>query len=109
MPDVKTGDSVPTRSVELNIEGMTCAACAARIEKVVGRLNAVKSVNVNLASEKAHITFVPGDVQESDFIRTIEKAGYGAKLASQTAVEEEKQRKQREYKREVIKFGRPLR
>jgi Cu+-exporting ATPase len=104
MPDVKTGDSVPTRSVELNIEGMTCAACAARIEKVVGRLNAVKSVNVNLASEKAHITFVPGDVQESDLIRTIEKAGYGAKLASQTAVEEEKQRKQREYKREVIKF-----
>ncbi len=104
MPDVKTGYSVPTRSVELSIEGMTCAACAARIEKVVGRLDAVKSVNVNLASEKAHITFVPGVVQESDLIRTIEKAGYGAKLASQTAVEEEKLRKQREYKRQVIKF-----
>ena len=64
MPDVTTEYSVPTRSVELNIEGMTCAACAARIEKVVGRLDAVKSVNVNLASEKAHITFVPGNLQD---------------------------------------------
>jgi P-type Cu+ transporter len=100
----KTGYSVPTRDSDFNIEGMTCAACAARIEKVVGRLDAVKSVNVNLASEKAHISFVPGIIQESDLIRTIEKAGYSAKLASETAVEEEKRRKQQAYKREVIKF-----
>ncbi|WP_206915827.1 heavy metal translocating P-type ATPase [Alicyclobacillus suci] len=100
----KTGYSVPTRDVDFNIEGMTCAACAARIEKVVSRLDAVKSVNVNLASEKAHISFVPGVVQESDLIRTIEKAGYGAKLASETAIDEEKRRKQQEYRREIIKF-----
>lgn len=100
----KTGYSVPTRGMDFQIEGMTCAACAARIEKVVGRLDAVKSVNVNLASEKAHISFVPGVVQESDLIRAIEKAGYGAKLASETAAEEEKRRKQQGYKREVIKF-----
>jgi Cu+-exporting ATPase len=100
----KTGYSVPTRDVEFNIEGMTCAACAARIEKVVSRLDAVKSVNVNLSSEKAHISFVPGVIQESDLIRTIEKAGYGAKLASETVAEDEKLRKEREYKREVIKF-----
>nr|WP_067620417.1 heavy metal translocating P-type ATPase [Alicyclobacillus acidiphilus] len=100
----KTGYSVPTREVEFNIEGMTCAACAARIEKVVSRLDAVKSVNVNLASEKAHISFVPGVIQESDLIRAIEKAGYGAKLASETGAEEEKRRKRQEYKREVIKF-----
>ncbi|MCL6442114.1 MAG: heavy metal translocating P-type ATPase [Alicyclobacillus sp.] len=100
----KTGYSVPTRDVEFNIEGMTCAACAARIEKVVGRLDAVKSVNVNLASEKAHISFVPGVVQESDLIKAVEKAGYGAKLASETAAEDERRRKQHEYKREVIKF-----
>ncbi len=100
----KTGYSVPTRNVELNIEGMTCAACSARIEKVVGRLKAVESVSVNLASEKAHVTFVPGIVQESDIIRAVEKAGYGAKLASQSAETEEKERKQKEYRRDVLKF-----
>ena len=100
----KTGYSVPTRDVELNIEGMTCAACSARIEKVVGRLKAVESVSVNLASEKAHVTFVPGIVQESDIIRAVEKAGYGAKLASQSAETEEKERKQKEYRRDVLKF-----
>jgi P-type Cu+ transporter len=104
MSDAKTGYRVPTRTVELNIEGMTCAACAARIERVVGRLDAVKSVNVNLASEKAHIAFVPGVIQESDLIRTIEKAGYGAKLASSTTHEEEKLRKQQLYKRQIIQF-----
>ncbi|WP_026962578.1 heavy metal translocating P-type ATPase [Alicyclobacillus herbarius] len=100
----KTGYTVPTRDVEFTIEGMTCAACAARIEKVVGRLDAVKSVHVNLASEKAHISFVPGVIQETDLIRTIEKAGYGAKLASKTAVEEERRRKQEVYRRDFIKF-----
>jgi Cu+-exporting ATPase len=100
----KTGYSVPTRDVEFHIEGMTCAACAARIEKVVGRLDAVKSVNVNLASEKARISYVPGVIQESDLIRIIEKAGYGAKFASETATEDEKRRKERQYQREVLKF-----
>ncbi|WP_255524452.1 heavy metal translocating P-type ATPase [Alicyclobacillus sp. SO9] len=100
----KTGYSVPFREVELDIQGMTCAACSARIEKVVGRLDAVETVNVNLASEKAHIRYVPGIIEESALIGAVEKAGYSAKLASETAAEEERQRKQREYRRDVLKF-----
>ena len=100
----KTGYSVPTRHVELNIEGMTCASCVARIEKVVGRLDAVKSVHVNLASEKGHIEYVPGVIQESDLIKAVEKAGYSAKLASQTAAEDEKLQKQKAYRKEVYTF-----
>ncbi|QQE78434.1 heavy metal translocating P-type ATPase [Alicyclobacillus sp. SO9] len=100
----KTGYTVPTREVELNIEGMTCASCVARIEKVVGRLDAVKSVHVNLASEKAHIEYVPGIIQDEDLLKAVEKAGYSATFASQTAAEDEKLRKQRQYKKEVITF-----
>ncbi len=100
----KTGYSVPYREVELNIEGMTCASCVARIEKVVGKLDAVKFVHVNLASEKAHIEYVPGIIQEADLIKAVEKAGYSAKLASQTAAEDEKLRKQKTYRREVYTF-----
>ncbi|WP_029420767.1 heavy metal translocating P-type ATPase [Alicyclobacillus macrosporangiidus] len=100
----KTGYSVPVREVDLNITGMTCAACAARIEKVVGRLEAVKSVHVNLASEKAHVSYVPGVIDEGDIIRAVEKAGYGATLASEAAEAEEKQRKRQAYRRDLAKF-----
>lgn len=100
----KTGYSVPTHTLELNIEGMTCAACATRIEKVVGRVDAVQSVHVNLASEKAHITYVPGAVQEQALLRAVEKAGYSATLTSATAAEEEKQRKRRTFHRQVATF-----
>ncbi|WDL98331.1 heavy metal translocating P-type ATPase [Alicyclobacillus sp. ALC3] len=100
----KSGYSVPEREVDLNITGMTCAACSARIEKVVGRLSAVDSINVNLASEKAHITYFPGVIDEQDLIRAVEKAGYGATLASATAAAAEKQRKEQAYRREAWTF-----
>lgn len=100
----KTGYTVPPREADFDITGMTCAACAARIEKVVGRKDGVQSVNVNLASERAHIAYVPGVIEESDLIKAVEKAGYGAKLASKTSAEEEKARKSQEYKREVHTF-----
>ncbi|SFU93244.1 heavy metal translocating P-type ATPase [Alicyclobacillus macrosporangiidus] len=92
------------KEVTLAIEGMTCAACAARIEKVVGRLDAVRSVHVNLASERAHVTYVSGGMDEQDLIRAIEKAGYGATLATAAADEAETQRKLQAYRTDLAKF-----
>ncbi|MCF8566053.1 heavy metal translocating P-type ATPase [Alicyclobacillus tolerans] len=100
----KTGYHVPFRELDLNIEGMTCAACSARIEKVVGRIPGVQQVNVNLASEKGHVSYVPGLVKESDLIAAIEKAGYGAKLAEDAKIEDEREKKRRAYRLEVRKF-----
>ncbi|MCL6601169.1 MAG: heavy metal translocating P-type ATPase, partial [Alicyclobacillus macrosporangiidus] len=100
----KAGYSVPVREVDLHITGMTCAACAARIEKVVGRLEAVRSVHVNLASEKAHVSYVPGVIDEGDIIRAVERAGYGATLASEAAEADKKQRKIQAYRRDLVKF-----
>lgn len=100
----KSGYTVPTRAVDLNITGMTCAACSARIEKVVNRIEAVQTASVNLASEKAHIIYVPGLIQEQDLIKAVEKAGYGATLASETAAADEKKRKEQAYHRDVMKF-----
>lgn len=100
----KTGYRVPSREIDLSIEGMTCASCAARIEKVAGRIDGVESATVNLASEKAHVVYVPGLVKEEDIIRGVEKAGYQAKLASAAAAEEEQKRKEQAYKRELMKF-----
>jgi Cu+-exporting ATPase len=57
---------------------MTCAACANRIEKVLGKLNGVETVQVNLAIEKATISYQPDVINQADITGRIEKLGYKA-------------------------------
>ena len=67
------------REVELSIRGMTCAACAARVEKKLGALRDV-AASVNFATEKATVT-APFSVSVDVLIEAVEQAGYGAQLA----------------------------
>ncbi|MFI5985753.1 heavy metal translocating P-type ATPase [Streptomyces sp. NPDC051555] len=62
--------------VELTIGGMTCASCAARIEKKLNRMDGV-SATVNYATEKARVSYAP-EVQVADLIATVVKTGYTA-------------------------------
>ncbi len=64
----------------LNVEGMTCASCSARIEKVLNKLDGVQSANLNLMAKKAIIEYDPEKVKIGDFIKTIEKAGFSVPL-----------------------------
>ncbi|MFI1966108.1 heavy metal translocating P-type ATPase [Streptomyces pathocidini] len=64
--------------VELAIGGMTCAACAARVEKKLNRMDGVTAA-VNFATEKAKVSYGPG-VEVADLIATVEKTGYSAAL-----------------------------
>ncbi|WP_404960050.1 heavy metal translocating P-type ATPase [Streptomyces sp. 147326] len=66
----------PITAVELSIGGMTCASCAARIEKKLNRMDGVEAT-VNYATEKAHVSYT-GDVRVSDLIATVVKTGYTA-------------------------------
>ncbi|MBT2510642.1 copper-translocating P-type ATPase [Streptomyces sp. ISL-98] len=68
--------TVDTSQVELTIGGMTCASCAARIEKKLNRMDGVFAT-VNYATEKAKISYVDG-VGIADLIATVEKTGYTA-------------------------------
>ena len=71
------GTSAATDPIDLAIEGMTCAACVSRVERVLSRVPGVASAAVNLATERARITTAgPADV--AAMIRSVEKAGYGA-------------------------------
>lgn len=71
---------VPTAErAELTIEGMSCASCVTRIEKRLLRLAGVTTAQVNLATERATVTFDPTRVRPDDLIRTVEAAGYGAR------------------------------
>ncbi|MFH9864426.1 heavy metal translocating P-type ATPase [Streptomyces sp. NPDC017202] len=66
----------PVSEVELSIGGMTCASCAARIEKKLNRMDGV-TATVNYATEKAKISY-PDGIEVADLITTVEKTGYTA-------------------------------
>ena len=76
-----TGTASPPgmTQVELSIRGMTCAACAARVQKKLSRLDDVMAA-VNFATGKATVT-VPASVPVARLIEAVEQAGYGADLA----------------------------
>lgn len=65
-------------AADFDISGMTCAACSARIEKVVGKMPGIASVNVNLALETAHIEYMPGSVSTRDIMDKVSSIGYTA-------------------------------
>ena len=71
------GYGIATATTVLPITGMTCANCAATVERVLKKLDGVVSANVNLASEKATVEYVSGVVSQADLIAAIERAGYG--------------------------------
>lgn len=67
------------QKVRFQIEGMTCQACASRIEKVLNKKDFVESAGVNFASEEAQVTFDDSKTSAADIVKIIEKTGYGAK------------------------------
>ncbi|HOC07079.1 MAG TPA: heavy metal translocating P-type ATPase [Bacillota bacterium] len=60
----------------LKIEGMTCAACSARVEKALQKIDGVISASVNLTTEKASVEYDPAQVDEAALAQAIEKTGY---------------------------------
>ncbi|GAB4307005.1 MAG: heavy metal translocating P-type ATPase [Methanobacteriaceae archaeon] len=72
----KAGYSVINKKITLKIGGMTCAMCAKAIEDILSNIDGVTNVNVNLASEKAYITYNSGLVSVKDMKNAIEDLGY---------------------------------
>jgi len=69
----------PTERVRLDLEGMTCASCASRIERKLNKLEGVEAT-VNYATDQAAVTYDPGTVTVDDLVATVEAAGYHAAL-----------------------------
>ena len=67
-----------TTRVDLIISGMSCAACAARIEKSVKKKDGIIDVHVNLSTEKGYVQYDPHRIKSNEIIVAIEKAGYSA-------------------------------
>ncbi|MDR1136633.1 MAG: heavy metal translocating P-type ATPase [Clostridiales Family XIII bacterium] len=87
------------------VGGMTCAACAARVERAIGKMEGIVEVSVNFASEKAAVTYESGKTRVSAIRAVIEKAGYEAPEISETnAVEEDRARREKEIRTMWTKF-----
>ena len=96
---------VEKTAVTIPIGGLSCAACARRVEKVIGNLAGVSSVSVNLATEKAAVSYAPRTVRLSAIRAAIEKAGYKAlEIQKAEAPGDEQARKRKEIKTLWRKF-----
>ena len=65
-------------TAELQITGMTCAACSNRIEKGLNRLKGVNKATVNLTLETAYVEYSPAELNVQDIIQKVKQIGYGA-------------------------------
>ncbi|MEB0027913.1 heavy metal translocating P-type ATPase [Pseudomonas sp. MH9.2] len=72
-----------SNTLELPITGMTCASCAGRVERALSKVVGVKTVSVNLASERAHVES-SGPIDPAVLIAAVTQAGYGASLLEDT-------------------------
>ncbi len=97
------GYGVVTEKSEFDITGMTCAACSARIEKGLNKMDGVVNANVNLALEKATVEYNPATLAKTDIIKKVEALGYGAKTKEE-ANQETVDYRQREVENQTGKF-----
>ncbi|RPJ47631.1 MAG: cadmium-translocating P-type ATPase [Betaproteobacteria bacterium] len=89
--------------IDLPVTGMTCAACAARIEKALNRLPEVKAA-VNFATEKAHIEYPAGRLAPADLIAAIRRAGYDAQLPAAGGDAARKAERRAAYRKDLRLF-----
>ena len=99
----RTGYSVPVQIAEFQIYGMTCVACATRIEKALNKLEGVEAT-VNFASETARVSYVPGLATPEQLIEVVRKTGYEASERVEANAAEEKARRAGVYRAELQLF-----
>lgn len=98
-------EDVELREVTIPIGGMTCASCAAAVEKEIKKLEGIEEINVNFATEKANIKYNPYKIRISELKAAIGKAGYKAlEVQAGDQVDAEKERRANEMKTLWKKF-----
>ncbi len=92
------------KQFDLDVKGMTCAACSARIERVLNKLEGVNA-NVNLAAESAHVTSSNPDIDLEQIIQTIEKTGFQASELEKVDPAQKSLEKEQEYRKLRFQFA----
>ncbi len=99
----QSGYGTAKASLELPITGMTCAMCEKNVVRALQQTEGVVDAAVNLATEKAAVSYVPGIVRRQDLIQAVERAGYGVidTAASDAPDDAEAQARQAEIDRQT--------
>src|SRR5437660_12500446 len=91
--------------LELPISGMSCAACAARIEKQLRGVPGVHAANVNFATNRATVEYDPAACDAGALAETVERAGYGVRSVETSLPEDvEREEREQEYRELRLKF-----
>lgn len=104
----RSGFTVPTTKTELPVIGMTCANCAANVERALNKhVAGVVNAAVNFATERASVEYIPAVSSIEDIVSAIEKAGYGAIIPDEAMETEdaEEAARQDEIKDQTRKFA----
>lgn len=92
-------EEAKTKTVTIPIGGMTCAACAARVERALSKAEGITKASVNFATEKATVEYNPQQVRLSEIRHIIEEAGYTPlSVEKKAAVDEDQRRKEQEIR-----------
>lgn len=93
-----TGYTASMDRVRLDIEGMTCSACAARVEKALKKVEGIGEVNVNIATNKATIEYLSSETNIKEMQLAVENAGYKAQKEQNVDVDKQKEAREKEIK-----------
>lgn len=97
---------MPGEHMQYDIDGMTCASCSQTIEKVINKLDGVKSASVNLATEKMVVDFNPSELSSNDIMEAVKNSGYSAKesLSQEAQADLDKEKKEKHIKKMWSRF-----
>ncbi|MDX2138824.1 MAG: heavy metal translocating P-type ATPase [Chloroflexota bacterium] len=87
---------ITQQQIDLPITGMTCGSCVRNVERALKKAPGVEAVTVNLATEKASVSYAPGSLRRVDLVKVVEAAGYGVLDLSQAAQPEDAERAARQ-------------
>ncbi|WP_428624438.1 heavy metal translocating P-type ATPase [Sedimenticola sp.] len=99
----EAGYSPVTDELEIGVGGMTCANCSARVERTLNKLPGVIQANVNLATERATVRFVPATVGPDEIATAIQEAGYEPRPLEEDGDAESRQEAVREASRRAMR------
>ena len=98
-----SGYEVRTTETTITVQGMSCASCVSRVEDALQNVDGVLSADVNLATDRATVRYVPGAAQPADFTTAIRDAGYDVVDTSGSADRSDVEKKAREEEKQSMK------
>jgi P-type Cu+ transporter len=88
----EAGYGADVRETTFSVTGMTCASCVGRVERTLEKVPGVLEASVNLATEKATVGYIAGEVEPRDLERAVEGAGYGVVQEEESSMEDSHER-----------------